>query len=565
MTLVSSDVNEEESVAIGDFGVSRPLKHAMELVTTMVGTPCYLSPEVCKGKPYSYKSDIWSLGCVLFEMIVLRPPFGSAPNLEALITRIVRADFVVPDCVAAECPEALRCVRGMLRLAPERRPTAQALVSRPKTTTRSAQLLESAPSGRGGASSPSRPPGGASSPGRPPPPASGQNGAVDPPARVGSGRGPLAPGTALSPRCQGRARLARSILEAEAEQDNVLQALSEYDYARQVLPARQAARSPGASSSRNAAAAGSLAGEGGRRRGMSQGLAPNAGIVTSAAPASPVVASRVPSVPPERGGPVRRHSTGCVVYGSGGNGGAMSPRQNAGVLNSSGEFAGDSVSRSPRAHPVAVNVNVSPGVSGARVAVKVSTVYPRSPSLEAFDFGDCDDDENRREDPARGAAAFHEWLHDQRAAQDQPASGNQKTACIGGGIAVPGRRTDIIMASDVAKEDDPRIRREASGARTKETPPPGKRSITIGDRIEGIRACLEAKLGTQRFQKLYESLAARTGDLANVDAKARSKAGDRDDGVPEGLLSAVDLNREFAAADVALVAKLVACENSYFS
>ena len=36
----------QESVAIGDFGVSRPLTHAMELVTTMVGTPCYLSPEV---------------------------------------------------------------------------------------------------------------------------------------------------------------------------------------------------------------------------------------------------------------------------------------------------------------------------------------------------------------------------------------------------------------------------------------------------------------------------------------------------------------------------------------
>ena len=36
---------DEESVSIGDFGVSRPLTHSMELVTTMVGTPCYLSPE----------------------------------------------------------------------------------------------------------------------------------------------------------------------------------------------------------------------------------------------------------------------------------------------------------------------------------------------------------------------------------------------------------------------------------------------------------------------------------------------------------------------------------------
>lgn len=64
----------EESVAVGDFGVSRPLAHAMELVTTMVGTPCYLSPEAFpKGdfKPFgaqiealrSFKELIDSLRC----------------------------------------------------------------------------------------------------------------------------------------------------------------------------------------------------------------------------------------------------------------------------------------------------------------------------------------------------------------------------------------------------------------------------------------------------------------------------------------------------------------------
>eukprot|EP00929_Paragymnodinium_shiwhaense_P055172 TRINITY_DN27670_c0_g1_i1.p1 TRINITY_DN27670_c0_g1~~TRINITY_DN27670_c0_g1_i1.p1 ORF type:complete len:829 (+),score=139.19 TRINITY_DN27670_c0_g1_i1:40-2526(+) len=120
---------DEESVAIGDFGVSRPLSHARELVTTMVGTPCYLSPEVCKGKPYSYKSDIWSMGCIVFEMMALKPPFGAAPNLEALVSRIVSADYAVPDSVSVEYPEALRLVRAMLRLDADKRPSAQALVS----------------------------------------------------------------------------------------------------------------------------------------------------------------------------------------------------------------------------------------------------------------------------------------------------------------------------------------------------------------------------------------------------------------------------------------------------
>jgi NIMA (never in mitosis gene a)-related kinase 1/4/5 len=42
---------------------------------TVVGTPYYLSPELCEEKPYNNKSDIWSLGCVLYEMCTLKHPF----------------------------------------------------------------------------------------------------------------------------------------------------------------------------------------------------------------------------------------------------------------------------------------------------------------------------------------------------------------------------------------------------------------------------------------------------------------------------------------------------------
>ena len=59
---------------------------------TIVGTPYYLSPELCEEKPYNHKSDIWSLGCVLYELCTFRHPF-EANNQGALILKIVRGKF----------------------------------------------------------------------------------------------------------------------------------------------------------------------------------------------------------------------------------------------------------------------------------------------------------------------------------------------------------------------------------------------------------------------------------------------------------------------------------------
>lgn len=59
---------------------------------TVVGTPYYLSPELCEEKPYNHKSDIWSLGCVLYELCTLRHPF-EAQNQGALILKILRSKY----------------------------------------------------------------------------------------------------------------------------------------------------------------------------------------------------------------------------------------------------------------------------------------------------------------------------------------------------------------------------------------------------------------------------------------------------------------------------------------
>merc|ERR1712110_835091 len=54
---------ERRIVKIGDFGIARVLESTVAVALTTLGTPYYMSPEVCKGEPYRDKSDMWSLGC----------------------------------------------------------------------------------------------------------------------------------------------------------------------------------------------------------------------------------------------------------------------------------------------------------------------------------------------------------------------------------------------------------------------------------------------------------------------------------------------------------------------
>lgn len=74
---------------IGDFGISKVLENTFDQASTVVGTPYYMSPEVCENKPYTFKSDVWALGCVLFELCTLKHAFD-ANNLLGLIFKIMR-------------------------------------------------------------------------------------------------------------------------------------------------------------------------------------------------------------------------------------------------------------------------------------------------------------------------------------------------------------------------------------------------------------------------------------------------------------------------------------------
>jgi NIMA (never in mitosis gene a)-related kinase len=69
-------LTKDNKIKIGDLGVAKILDNIeKDFATSKVGTPYYLSPEVCEDRPYNSKSDIWSLGCILYELCTLKHPF----------------------------------------------------------------------------------------------------------------------------------------------------------------------------------------------------------------------------------------------------------------------------------------------------------------------------------------------------------------------------------------------------------------------------------------------------------------------------------------------------------
>lgn len=71
-------------VKLGDFGIARVLNSDTEMARTVIGTPYYLSPELCEDRPYNRKSDVWALGCVLYELCTLKRAFDGN-SLPALV------------------------------------------------------------------------------------------------------------------------------------------------------------------------------------------------------------------------------------------------------------------------------------------------------------------------------------------------------------------------------------------------------------------------------------------------------------------------------------------------
>ncbi|KAF0981064.1 hypothetical protein FDP41_012852 [Naegleria fowleri] len=126
------------TVKLGDFGISKVLQSTMECAKTLVGTPYYLSPELCQEKPYNNKSDVWSLGCILYELTTLKHAF-EANNMKALVGKILRGTY--PPISATYSAELRDLVAKMLQKDPKDRPSINSVLKVPFIQKRMEFLL----------------------------------------------------------------------------------------------------------------------------------------------------------------------------------------------------------------------------------------------------------------------------------------------------------------------------------------------------------------------------------------------------------------------------------------
>ncbi|NXP13509.1 NEK4 kinase, partial [Thinocorus orbignyianus] len=115
-------------IKVGDLGIARVLENQYDMASTLIGTPYYMSPELFSNKPYNYKSDVWALGCCVYEMATLKHAFN-AKDMNSLVYRIIEGKL--PPMPKDYSPQLVEIIRTMLSKKPEERPSVKSILRQP--------------------------------------------------------------------------------------------------------------------------------------------------------------------------------------------------------------------------------------------------------------------------------------------------------------------------------------------------------------------------------------------------------------------------------------------------
>ena len=116
-------LTKKGGVKIGDLNVSKIIGKSMAI--TQTGTPYYASPEIWNDHPYDYKCDIWSAGCIIYEMASLKMPFRGT-SMQMLYNNVMKGDFdPIPSRYSKDLMEIIKLI---LIKNPKQRPSAEDLL-----------------------------------------------------------------------------------------------------------------------------------------------------------------------------------------------------------------------------------------------------------------------------------------------------------------------------------------------------------------------------------------------------------------------------------------------------
>ncbi|XP_077498668.1 serine/threonine-protein kinase PLK1-like [Amblyomma americanum] len=117
-------LTQHSQLKVADFGLATRVPYSRQLKRTICGTTNYMAPEMLSQKGYSYAADIWAVGCIMYKLLVGRPPFDS-PSYAETAVRIKRNKFEIASTVS---PEASALIRWILQPEPARRPSIEAIM-----------------------------------------------------------------------------------------------------------------------------------------------------------------------------------------------------------------------------------------------------------------------------------------------------------------------------------------------------------------------------------------------------------------------------------------------------